>query len=209
MDSVETLLGQYIEEHRSGGTADPVEYLARVPPQRRRELAALIDGYLSRAPRTPLSQQTAPDPRSEATVEALSRSIGGASGMWPALLPRLRDRVGLKRRELVEQLAGALGVSDRQEKVERYYHEMEQGALPAAGVSDRVLEAISKLLGTTAAELRDAGTALGSGLAASTQAPAFTRMVTVNDVPALPADGPAAEGEDQWDEVDELFRGSE
>jgi len=209
MDIVETLLGQYIEEHRSGGAADPVEYLSRAPAARRRELAALIDGYLARAPRTPLEQQPAPEPHSEVTVEALSRSIGGASGLWPALLPRLRDRVGLKRRELVEQLAGMLGVSDRRAKVEFYYHEMELGALPAAGVSDRVLEAISKLLGTTAAELRDAGTALGSGLAASTQAPAFTRLATVDAASAPPAEDTARAGDEQWDEVDELFRGGD
>ena len=114
--------------------------------------------------------------------------------MWPALLPRLRERAGLKRRDLVQQLAATLGVSDRQEKVERYYHEMEQGALPAAGVSDRVLEAISKLLGTTAAELRDAGTALGSGLSAGTPAPAFTRMVSVDAVSAPPADDSTRRG---------------
>ena len=49
------------------------------------------------------------------------------------MLPRLRDRAGLKRSTLVERLAAALGVSDRQDKVAGYYHEMEQGLLPAAG----------------------------------------------------------------------------
>jgi hypothetical protein len=208
MHCVETLLEQYIEEHRNGGTADPLEYLSRVPTERRSELAAMIDGYLARAPRAPLGQQPSPDPRSEATVEALSRSIEGAAGLWPALLPRLRDRVGLKRRELVKQLAAMLGVSDRQEKVARYYHEMELGALPAAGVSDRVLEALSKLVGTTVAELREAGAALGSGPGAGAEAMVFTRLAPDDAASAPPPDDSAMQGDEQWDEVDEMFRGT-
>ena len=40
------------------------------------------------------------------------------------------------------RLAERLGVTSREAKVERYYHEMEQGLLPPAGVSDRVLDAL-------------------------------------------------------------------
>jgi hypothetical protein len=206
MTSVETLLGEYMEEHRAGGAADPVEFLERAAPGERRELAALIDGYLARAPRTPLAQQPAPDPRAEATIEALSRSIGGASGTWPALLPRLRERAGLKRRELVAGLASALGVSGRLPKVERYYHEMELGVLPSSGVSDRVLEALAKLVGTTAAELRDAGAALGEGIAGGPEVSLFARTAMLQDA-APEAIAGSADAAEERDEVDELFLG--
>lgn len=206
MDSVEKLLNEYIAEHQSGDAADPVEYVKRVEPARRRELAALIDGYLARAPRPPSAQRPRSDPRSEATIEALSRSIGGEAGLWPALLPRLRDRAGLKRRELVEQLASMLGVSDRRAKVELYYHEMELGTLAADGVSDRVLDALSKLVGTTVSELRAAGAALGEGAGSGAQTAAFARLVSTDAPPSLAvADAPSG-AEEQWDEVDELFR---
>jgi hypothetical protein len=209
MNGIETLLEEYIAEHARGGRADPVAYLSRAAPEDRRELALLIDGFLARAPRAPLAHQTSSDPRAEATIDELSRSIGGAAGLWPSLLPRLRDRAGLKRRDLVERLAGSLGVGDRVPKVERYYHEMELGLLPAGGVSDRVLEALGKLVGATATELRDAGATLGGGLGAgTTQAEAFARTASVAEL-AIPARASGAtEPDDQWDEVDELFRGS-
>ena len=207
MSSIETLFAEYMAEHRSGGSADPLEYLSRAAPTERRELAALIDGYLARARRTPLAQHPPPSPRAEATIDALSRSIGGAAGLWPALLPRLRDRAGLKRRDLVEQLARALGVSKRESKVERYYHEMELGLLPAGGVSDRVLDALAKLLRTTAAELRDAGRTLGDGVRTPAQAEAFARITHVEETGTpVHAMAPPAE-EEQPDDVDELFRG--
>jgi hypothetical protein len=209
MDSVQTLLHEYIAEHRRGGEADPSEYLSRAAPAERRELALLIDGFLARAPRAPLSEQPSSDPRREATIDALSRSIGGAAGLWPALLPRLRDRAGLKRRDLVERLAGSLGLRDRVAKVERYYHEMELGLLPARGVSDSVLEALGKLVGATAAELRDAGTALGTGLRSDAgQAEAFARTAGVVARMASAPESPAERAVEEWDEVDELFRGS-
>src|SRR5437879_607056 len=113
MPSIETLLSEYIAEHRAGGTADPVEFAGRATPDERRKLAALLDDYLAHAPRVGLADQAVPDPRLDMTVEALMRSIDGASGLWPAMLPRLRKRAGLKRRELVERLAATLGVSDR------------------------------------------------------------------------------------------------
>jgi hypothetical protein len=210
MTSVETLLSEYVAEHRRGGAADPVEYLARAAPSDWGELAALIDGYLSRVPRTPLAERGGSDPRTEATIEALSRSIGGAAGVWPALLPRLRDRAGLKRRELVERLASALGVSGREPKVERYYHEMELGTLPASGVSDKVLEALAGLVGSTAAELRRAGSVLGAddgGPAA--QAAVFARTASIEGATFSAPEIAASTGHAEWDEVDELFCGSE
>jgi len=207
MTSVEALLGEYIGEHQRGGEADPAAYLNRADPPDRAELAALIDSYLSRAPRTPLAERGNVDPRREATLEAVSRSIGGASGLWPALLPRLRDRAGLKRRELVERLAGALGVGGNEAKVGLYYHEMELGTLPADGVSDKVLEALAKLVGSTAGELRAAGAALGADIGGRHgEAAVFARTVNM-EAPQAPAGvGDAVGVEDQRDEVDDLFR---
>lgn len=210
MTSVEALLAEYVAQHRSGGEADPVEYLARASPSDRRELAALIDGYLSRVPRTPVAEGRVTDARTEATIEALSRSIGGAAGLWPALLPRLRGRAGLKRRELVERLARALDASEREQKVERYYHEMELGTLPASGVSDKVLEALAGLVGSTAAELREAGSLLGSDLAGDTgHAAVFARTASIESPGVAAPDIATSTDHAEWDEIDELFRGSE
>ena len=67
--------------------------------------------------------------------------------MWPSLLPQLRNRARLKRADLVAQLAARLGAEGQGEKVGLYYHQMEQGLLPASGVSDSVLEALGRIVG--------------------------------------------------------------
>jgi hypothetical protein len=208
MTSVSRLLAQYVEEHRSGGEADPSAYLERADPKQRPELAALIDAYLARVPRRPFDEAAFRESRSQATVDALERAIAGASGQWPVALPQLRRRAGLKRGQLVERLAQSLGVGARGEKVGLYYHQMEQGLLPADGVTDRVLEALASLLGSSARALREAGRPLaGLGGRQPATGPAFARATRADadvafDLPSSPA--PARK---QWDEVDELFRG--
>jgi hypothetical protein len=208
MSNVDRLLADYITEHRSGGEANPVVYLDRVEPGDRSELAALIDAYLSRAPRTPFDAAAFHNSDAEATADALERSLAGDSGLWPLLLPRLRTGVGLKRREVTDRLAQALGAADRAEKVERYYHEMEQGTLPAAGVGDRVLEALAALVDTSASFLREAGSAVtgrDSNLGAPT---AFARSTQLDATPSSPPAASRPAHEEHWDEIDELFCGA-
>jgi len=208
MSELDRLLAAYIAEHRAGGEADPREFLSRVSPPERPELAALIDAYLVRAPRQRFDEAAFRGSSAERTVDELERAIAGQGGLWPALLPRLRDRAGLKRSELVERLAAALGVSDRKDKVAGYYHEMEQGLLPAPGVSDLVLDALAKLVGETAERLREAGRVLapsGEGPAPATAA--FARRAYVEPAGA-PSPGVQPRENDEWDEVDELFRGA-
>ena len=55
------------------------------------------------------------------------------------------------------QLAARLGAEGQSEKVGAYYHQMEQGLLPASGVSDSVLEALGRIVGDRAEALRKAG----------------------------------------------------
>ncbi len=208
MSDVDRLLAEYVAEHRAGGDADPREFLTRASPPQRTELAALIDAYLARAPRQQFDETSFRGSTAERTVDELERAIAGQAGLWPALLPRLRDRAGLRRSELVERLAAALGVGDRKDKVAGYYHEMEQGLLPAQGVSDRVLGALAQLVGETEEALREAGRALtpaGEGPAAAPAA--FARRAYADSAGAAPP-GVQPTGEDEWDVVDELFRGA-
>jgi hypothetical protein len=207
MIAVDRLLADYIAEHRAGGDADPREFLARASPRDRAELAALIDGYLARAPREQFNEDAFRGSSAERTVDELLRAIVGQSGLWPAVLPKLRDRAGLKRSELVERLAGLLGVSNRTEKVARYYHEMEQGLLPEQGVSQRVLEALSQIVGGSADTLREAGRALHPPhVGPAPGQPAFARRAYVGPAAAPAAAAPPG-GDEELDEVDALFLG--
>ena len=208
MIGVDRLLADYIAEHRAGGDADPRVFIARASPRDRVELAALIDGYLARAPRERFDEHAFRGSGAERTVDELQRAIVGQSGLWPAVLPKLRDQAGLKRSELVERLAGLLGVPNRAEKVAGYYHEMEQGLLPAKGVSERVLEALSQIVGESAEALREAGRALRPPPSPGTAAgrAAFARRADAQTPPA-PARTAAPASDQEFDEVDALFRG--
>src|SRR4051794_12821877 len=200
MTDVQGLLEAFIAEDRSG-VADPATYLARVEGADRAELEALIDAHLARAPRREFDRAAF-----EASPAAgVAASLAGSSGTWPALLPRLRDRARLRRAELVTRLAVELGVGGREPKVAAYYHAMEQGTLPSAGVSDRVLEALGRIVGESAAVLRAAGT-----LAPPPPPPAAAFARVASPAPEFGAAAPATAERAEpppRDEVDELFTG--
>jgi hypothetical protein len=206
VSDVDRLLADYIAEHSAGGEADPGAYLSRASPAERAELATLIDAYLARAPRQPFDQAAFRGSTAERTVDELERAIAGQAGLWPAVLPRLRDRAGLKRSRVVERLAAALGLQDREDRVAGYYHQMEQGLLPAAGVSDQVLEALGRIVGETAQALREAGRALRPPGEGPTAGPATAFARRAHAEVAAPPEAPLPQ-EAEWDEVDELFRG--
>ena len=206
MTDVDRLFKEFVAADRSGGPADPRSYLERVSGTDRAELEALIDGYLARAPRRAFDPEAFARSPARAVAEELARSLGGASGTWPALLPRLRHRARLRRSEVVGRLAEELGAADRRDKVARYYHEMEQGTLPAAGVSDRVLEALARVVGVTAERLREAGGAAGG--ATQRQAEAFARVTSPDPRYAEPLEPVVPPPPAERDEIDELFTGA-
>jgi hypothetical protein len=206
MTNVLELLSEYKQASRESGDADPRPYLARVSGTDRELLAGLIDAYLEQAPRREFDAELFPGSPAATIAEEVQRSLAGESGIWPALLPQLRRRAELKRSELVHQLAARLGAQAQERKVGEYYHRMEQGLLPAAGVSDSVLDALGKIVGWTAEALRTAGALSAPGPARSDAGAVFARThrggaaEQAADLGAMP---PA----DDWDEVDRLFRG--
>ena len=209
MTQVDELLREYKEAHRAG-SGDPRPFLSRAPAEDRAVLAALIEGYLESAPRREFAHDEFLDSAAAPVAEGIQRSLAGAGGLWPALLPRLRVQARTKRADLVRELAARLGAESQQDKVAGYYHQMEQGLLPADGVSDTVLEALGKIVGVAGESLRKAGSLPAPGPLRMDDAAVFTRMA-----PATPqvadADvvGEAADrAREEWDEVDRLFRGS-
>jgi hypothetical protein len=205
MTDVERLLSEYKEAHRSGGEADPRPYLARAAdPVDRELLAGLIDAYLSHAERRPFDAAAFGSSRAAQVAEGVERSLAGTGGLWPAMLPRLRAQARLRRAELVAQLAARLGAQAQRDKVALYYHQMEQGLLPEPGVSDTVLEALGRIVGSTAEALRKAGQMPAPGPPRSDEGAVFARATY-----GEPAAGAAEEERPtaEWDEVDRLFRG--
>ena len=201
MDDLNRLFSEYKEAYQ-GGEGDPRPFLDRAAPSDRALLAALIDTFLEEAPRREYSQDAAGGAAAAVTDE-VHRTLAGTSGLWPALLPRLRGRARLRRAEVVSQLAARLGAQGQQEKVGLYYHQMEQGLLPESGVSDTVLEALGRIVGYTAEALRKAGQLPAAGAPRADEGAAFARA-TYGEPAEPSATAPRPEA---WDEVDRLFRG--
>ena len=206
MTDVLQLLSEYKQASREGGDADPRPFLARVSGTDRELLAGLIDAYLEQAPRREFDPERFQGSPAATIAEEVQRSLAGESGIWPALLPQLRRRAELKRSELVHQLAARLGAQAQEQKVGEYYHRMEQGLLPAAGVSDTVLDALGKIVGWTSAALRTAGMLPTPGPPRGDAGAVFARTHR-GDGPERAPDPDAATPAQEWDEVDRLFRG--
>jgi hypothetical protein len=208
MSDVERLLAEYKRAHRSGAASDPRPFLERVSGTDREQLAGLIDAYLARAPRSRFDEAGFRDSPAMAVAESVQRSLSGAGGLWPALLPRLRTRARIRRADLVAELAARLGAQSQQAKVAGYYHQMEQGLLPASGVSDTVLDALGSIVGSTRDALRRAGELPAAGGPAAEGGAVFARRSYLREPDALLAAGESTPEIDAgWDEVDRLFRG--
>ncbi len=226
MSDVDRLFSEYVAEHRGGGEADPAAYLERVKGVDRAELMALIDSYLVRSHGKPWDPAVfAGSPAAKVTEAIADRwdewELAPGPAGWSELLPALRDRAKLKRAELVARLAEAIGAPGQERKVAAYYHQMEIGALPSEGVSDRVVGALATLLSESAEKLRAAGSAIGAGgdRQEVSDKVAFARVAIrdpqyAEDAPATAvedrmlsrAEPAAGEGQD-LDEVDRLFTG--
>jgi hypothetical protein len=208
MAEIERLREQFIAAFEAGERPDPREYLTQLEGADQRELEALLDAYLAQAPRRRFDAQAFAASPARALVDDLDQSLSGVAGTWPVVLPRLRNAARLRRGELVRRLAESLGVTSREAKVERYYHEMEQGLLPPAGVSDRVLDALANLLQTTRERLREAGASPAAGGTVSPAALFARTAAPTDDELTAMASAPAAAPEPEArDEVDELFLG--
>jgi len=220
MTDVDRLLRQYIEQFESGGSPNPTEFLDHAQDRDRARLSALIEGYLeTEAPAREWDADAFEGSMAERAVAGVAESWSTASGQLPSELVARRKEARIKRGDLVTRLAKALGVPDRREKVALYYHQLERGLLPAGGVSSRVFDALAKLLGTTAGELREAGGSISPAFDQASPGIAATHARTARHDPIYaqdadlaapaPAARPASEQDQEPDEVDRLFTGGD
>lgn len=207
MADLERLFGEYKAAHQASGDADPRPFLARVVDGEREQLVALIDAYLTRAPRREFDAAAFRDSPAAAVAESVQRSLAGSSGLWPTLLPRLRNQARVRRADLVAELAARLGAQGQQDKVASYYHQMEQGLLPESGVSDTVLEALGRIIGYSKEALRKAGQMPAAGGASAAPGAVFARTKPSEPSGAASVPAEPAASASEWDEVDRLFRG--
>ncbi|MFN8150322.1 MAG: hypothetical protein U0R24_04230 [Solirubrobacterales bacterium] len=176
MADLSSMRDEFAAAFEAGESPNPADWLQRVDGEERQELEGLIDHYLMTAPRRAWDAKAYETSLTKIAIDRVIESRDGVSGTWPELLPRLRNQTKLKRSALIEQLAKAIGVGTAPPTVEKvgvYYNGMEHGTLAARGVSQRVLDALAGLVGTTGELLRSAG---GSEPPPEPGAPAFARM---------------------------------
>jgi hypothetical protein len=198
------LFEAFKREFTAHGYADPCEYLADLEGIQRAELLGLIDAYLDRAPAGAIDNVAYPTSAAAQVVDALDQVAAQPAGMLPIVLPRLRRRANLRRAELAKRLASELGLGGKEKRIEEAYHELETGQLDSAGLTRSLLEALGKILGESADVLREFGRHLGRPSA--TPAPPAVAFGRQAPRATGPPRTPTSEG-DEWDEVDELFRG--
>src|ERR687891_1343791 len=127
MDDLNRLFSEYKEAYQ-GGEGDPRPFLDRAAPSDRALLAALIDTFLEEAPRREYSQDAAGGAAGAVTDE-VHRTLAGTSGLWPALLPRLRGRARLRRGGGGGPPAAPAGARGAEGEGGAFFHPQGQGGL--------------------------------------------------------------------------------
>ncbi len=187
MSEIEELTAEFRRAYTAGEHPDASAFLARVPEAGREEMGRRI--------RTVLVEETPPDPAIE-TVLMVQAMLRG----HPPLL-ELRAAKGMTRDEVVTGLRDELGLgSADDQRVAVYYHELETGQLPLAGIRDRVFDAVAKVLGVARASLLVQGP--GPSSPGGSQA-VFARSVDGTQAVWHSMASPALEP----DNVDDLFTG--
>ena len=202
------VLSDFIDAWNAGRRPDVDEHLARVEPDRRDELASDIAAFVAFAPTPDYDDAAIAAIRAEPAVASAAAAAQSRGGLWPALLPRLRERAALSTAQLAAALVGALGLpADRAPKARGYLERLEAGDLEPRGLSGRLLDALARLLGVPRDDLEAAG-----AFGAPSPAPALFRAEgpaaeALRDDLDVIADALAAPGAGEWDEIDDLYRG--
>jgi transcriptional regulator with XRE-family HTH domain len=213
MSMTEKVLSEFIDNWNAGRRPNIRDYLKRVPEgPERDDLAEQLTTWLELAPAPDFDEATLATIRSEPMVQQVLGAVGENAGLWPKVLPQLRERRGLSIAQVATSLVERLGLrAGSEQKTAGYMARLERGELEASRVSRRLLDALGDLLGASGGTLADAGgfgaglrpTVAGGSLFRATEEPnqRFARDLEMLSRAAMsPAPPP-------MDEVDELFIG--
>jgi transcriptional regulator with XRE-family HTH domain len=146
-EEVDMVLSQFIDAWNAGERPSVDAYLERVAPSDRDELVDRLEDWLLIAPSPAYGEQALEAIRAEPALAGALRVIAADPELWPEVLPRLRERAGLRVRDLAARVTAAFGLSGQEGRAEEYLERMERGDLDATRVSRRLLEALGNALG--------------------------------------------------------------
>jgi hypothetical protein len=133
----ELLFEEFAARYARGEHPDVRDYLERAGHDRD-AFVALVDGYLASTPAQPPSEET------RATFAELLPGDAATPTMLAA-----RVQLGLPRGDVVRKLMEWLALPpEKEDKLARYYHELETGLLDPKGVQPAVWHNLAKIFGT-------------------------------------------------------------
>jgi hypothetical protein len=207
MDTIDRALSEFIDDWNAGRRPQVDAFLERVAQADRDQLAEQLVTWLEIAPTPRYDDAARAAIAAEPVVQEAIGAMGSESGLWPALLPRLRSRAALSLSDLASKLVRAVGLGDDTEtKTERYLGALEGGTLDPERVSRRVLDGLARVLRVNVSLLEEAGggafrPAPMFRASAAPGADTTRNLEVLADMLTAPAPGA------DWDEVDQLFRG--
>src|SRR4051794_40635917 len=160
MSTTEQLLSDFIDAWNAGRRPRVRDYLARLPdgPQRD-DLADQLTSWLEVAPTPAYSEQTRAEIGQAPALARLRDATDQDAGLWPTLVPTLRERAGLSLAELAATLVARFSLDGKEtERTAGYLDRLERGALDPTRISQRLTTALAGILGVGERALADAGT---------------------------------------------------
>ena len=215
MSTTEQLLSDFIDAWNAGRRPRVREYLARLPDgPERDDLADQLTSWLEVAPTPAYSEQTRAEISQTPALARLREATDKDAGLWPTVVPTLRERAGLSIADLAGKLVERFGLDRKEtERTAGYLDRLERGALDPTRISQRLTAALAGILGVGERTLTDAGTynrglrppaAAAGGALFRAAAPAPAAYREDFEVLARAARTPAPP---PLDELDRLFTG--
>jgi len=195
-ETLAAIVGRFMHAHEAGERPDLDAYVAEAA-EAGDDLLAVLEAYLMRTPA----------PFDHDAVERFAASAA-AQPSFGAVLRAARQERGLLRRELVDRLVAALALPlAARARLDQRLHEVEAGARSAAGVSERLVDALESIIGGVGPGLRAARAASNAPpRAPHGGSPAFARPASAPSIDAVLASVQAMGPDDELAaEVDALF----
>jgi transcriptional regulator with XRE-family HTH domain len=157
MSDADRILSEFIDAWNAGSRPRVDDYLARAGPDERDALADALADWLTLAPAPAYDEAARRAIREEPALRAAADAVHRERGRWPELLPSLRERAGVRLRDLAARVTTAFGLAGEEDRAQAYLERMERGELDPQRVSRRLLDVVGAALGVSGADLGRAG----------------------------------------------------
>lgn len=184
-DDRDSVVRQRFDRYRDGfarGEANPDPVMAGLDPESRDRLGEMIDEFLATGPRPDPALFGPDSPRVAEMADRIVTRLDSRAGGLSRLLVERRAEMELSQTDMVGAIARSVDASPGEtEKIDAYYHDLEWGSLPAAGLAAKLIAIMAKTLSLTSDTLIEAGRVMGPGRS-STSGPVYARTIEPDEI---------------------------